>query len=125
MKPFFSFLPIVLLLSSITISSCWPDNDIQTTDLLGQWEIASAFRDGEATETMTGLYFHFEEAGKLLTNMTGMEESYLFELDGNAISQRNGSLDADYSIERLTADSLVMSTTLRSKEFKMVLSKKK
>ncbi len=125
MKLFFSIHSYALLFLVVTVCSCINDNNIQEADLLGQWEIASAFRNGQATESMTGLYFHFKEDGKLLTNMTGMEESYEFEIDDQIILQRNGSLDADYAVSLMTTDSLILTTSLRSKEFKMILSKQK
>lgn len=105
------------------VSSCTNDQ-FQESDLQGHWEIQSASRNGKATESMRGLFLEFGEAGKLNTNMAGMEESYSYELNGDQIYQRDGQLDADYNIETLSGDSLVLSTTLRSKEFRMVLARK-
>jgi len=123
MKSFSSFLIVTFLFSSFCILSC-SDDDIQEVDLLGEWEIASAFRNGKQTESMRGLFFYFMKDGQLATNMTGSEEVYQFDIDGSFITQRNGKLDADYTVELLTQDSLVLLTTLRSKEFRMILNKK-
>ena len=125
MKSFFSIQIYSFLFLILIICSCEGDDIIQKADLLGQWEIETGFRNGKQTESFTGMYFNFEEEGVLLTNMTGQEETYKYEIDGQSIFQRNGALDADYNVDLLTTDSLILVTTLRTKELKMILSKKK
>ena len=70
---------------------------------------------------MEGMYFEFSEDGQLVTNMTGAAETYSFELDGDEIEQRNGTIETDYTIETLEEAQLVLTTTLRGKVFRMVL----
>lgn len=123
MKSLFAPLSILglLILSSVLISSCGDDNAVQEADLLGRWEITEASRDGKATDTMEGMYFAFAEGGQLTTNMTGTDETYRFELDGDQIEQREGMIETDYTIESLLEQELVLTTTLRGKYFRMVL----
>lgn len=118
------FLITTLALFSSTLlflTSCGDDNAITTTDLTGRWEIQEATRNGEATTTMEGMYFTFSEDGQLLTNMTGSEEAYSYELDGDAILQRDGAIEADYVIESFLEGELILTTSLRNKQFRMVL----
>lgn len=103
------------------LSACGNDNAVTTTQLVGRWDIQNATRNGEPTTTMEGMYFVFSEDGKLLTNMTGAEEAYTYELDGENILQRNGTIEADLQIESLAEGELVLTTELRGKQFRMVL----
>ena len=91
------------------------------TELAGRWEISEAFRDGKATDTMEGMFFEFTEDGQLTTNMTGAAETYQYELDGDQIEQREGTIETDYTIESLLEQQLILTTTLRGKHFRMVL----
>ncbi len=119
----FHFVPFVALglLFTILSSACGKDSDIDTTDLLGRWDIREAYRDGKSTDTMVGMYFEFSEDGQLTTNMTGADESYRFELSGDEIRQREGTIEADYKIESLLESELVITTSLQGKHFRMVL----
>ena len=106
---------------SLLLVCCGDDNSIQIADLTGRWEIQEAFRDGKSTDTMEGMYFEFVEDGQLTTNMTGADETYRFELDGNKVQQREGTIETDYVIESLLEQELILTTTLRGKQFRMVL----
>lgn len=120
------FLLTTLILFSCTVcffTSCGDDNAITTADLTGRWDIQEATRDGAPTSTMEGMYFIFAEDGQLLTNMTGAEEVYSYELDDNTIFQRDGAIEADYAIESLLEEELILTTTLRKKQFRMILHK--
>lgn len=123
MKSFFVSYSYFLLFLVLIVSSCIDDDAIQESDLLGHWTIETGYRDGKATESLGGLFFEFKEGDKLLTNMnlTGDEEMCDFELDGEIITQRNGSLNVDYTIELFKTDSLILTTELRKKKMKFVL----
>jgi uncharacterized lipoprotein YehR (DUF1307 family) len=118
----FQITALVLFSSALFfLASCGDDNAVTPTDLAGRWDIQSATRNGEPTTTMEGMYFDFSEDGKLLTNMTGAEEAYTYELDGEKILQREGTIEADFQIESFAEGELVLATELRGKKFKMVL----
>lgn len=118
----FQITTLVLFSSALFfLASCGDDNAITITDLAGRWQIQNATRNGEPTTTMEGMYFEFLDDGKLLTNMTGAEEAYTYELDGDAILQRGGMIEADFLIESLAEGELVLTTELRNKQFRMVL----
>ena len=118
----FQITALVLFSSTLFfLASCGDDNAITSNELAGRWEIQNATRNGEPTTTMEGMYFEFSDDGKLLTNMTGAEEANTYELDGDAILQRGGTIEADFLIESLAEGELVLTTELRNKKFRMVL----
>ena len=117
----FQITALVLFSSTLFLASCGDDNGITTTDLVGRWEIQNATRNGEPTTTMERMYFEFSDDDKLLTNMTGAEEAYTYELDGDAILQRGGAIEADFLIESGGEGELVLTRELRNKKFRMVL----
>ena len=123
MKSFFANYSFIFLVLVLITSSCIDDDAIQKSDLLGRWMIETGYRDGNPTESLSGLFFEFREENKLLTNMnlTGEEEICDFDLDGNTIFQQNGSLNVDYNIELFKTDSLILTTELRKKKMKFVL----
>ena len=121
MKFYFAPLVALGLLSAFLLSACVNDGDIQTSDLVGRWDIREAYRDGKPTDTMVGMYFEFSEDGQLKTNMTGADEAYSFELSGEEIRQREGTIETDYKIESLLESELTITTTLQGKHFRMVL----
>lgn len=111
----------LVLIFSFVLSSCGDDNSVMLTELAGRWEISEASRDGKPTDTMEGMFFEFSEDGQLTTNMTGATESYRYELDGDQIEQREGTIETDYTVESLLNQELILTTTLRGKQFRMVL----
>jgi len=123
MKFLSSLLSFGLVFFSLTIVSCEDDNATQESDLLGKWNITQAFRDNKPTTTMDEMYFEFAEEGILTTNMTGEAEAYQFEVDDEQISQRAGTIDADYKIESRLDNELTLTTTLGGKSFRMTLER--
>lgn len=123
MKSFFVDHSYFCLFLILTISSCIEDNAVQESDLLGHWEIVTGYRNGKPSESLASLFFEFREEQKLFTNMnvTGEKELCDFELDGENIFQRNGSLNVDYNIELFKPDTLVLTTELRKKKMKFIL----
>ena len=123
MKSFFVKHSYYCLLFILMISSCIGDDAIQESDLLGHWEIVTGYRNGKPSESLAALFFEFREGQKLFTNMnlTGEEEMCDFELDGESIFQRNGSLNVDYNIELFKPDTLILTTELRKKKMKFIL----
>jgi hypothetical protein len=105
------------------LSACEDDQVDQTAELVGRWEVIHAFRDQVPTESLTGLYYDFSAAGQLQTNMTGTEESYVYTLEDRQLAQREGGLDADYEVDKLSTDTLILRTELRRKKFRIILQR--
>lgn len=113
-----------LLLALVSmIWSCEDDNPQYALDLPGRWEVVNAFRDQAVTESLRGLFFDFQKEGKLITNLSGTEEEYTYELTEEQLLQRDGPISADYTIEQLTADTLILQTVLRKKHFRLIMEK--
>ncbi len=113
------------LLALTSLVAC--NSDVKTPDanlLYGRWEIRSAQRDGQPTETLASTFFEFNEAGKMTTNfnLEGNEISRDFELSGMNIIQK-GDPDVNYSIEILEERKLVMFAKLMDYQFTLNLEK--
>jgi hypothetical protein len=117
----YSFLLIISSFAACT-------SEEQTVDpslLYGHWDIKSAQRDGQPTETLTSTFFEFKEEGKMITNFNieGTEISGNFEIKGLNITQK-GDPDINYSIEKLEEGKLVLITKLMDYSFTLNLKKK-
>ena len=125
MRLLLHFLKTGVLLSSLLLSSCNEDQAATEAALIGRWDIQEAYRSGESTTTMMGMFFQFTKDGKLLTNIAGEEEEYVYEVDDQHILQSEGTIEADYAIEKLDNNQLILTTTLGNKPFRMILGKAK
>jgi hypothetical protein len=91
--------------------------------LLGRWEIARAFRNGKATETLAGVYFEFNANGKMLTNLpVGPETPVDYEVTEKALVQK-GDPPLTYAIESLSDSSLMLNVEIRGMQFEMQLQR--
>lgn len=118
-------LSYFFLLVLTSLVAC--NSDVKTPDaslLYGRWEIKSAQRDGQPTETLTNTFFEFNEGGKMTTNfnLEGNEISRDFELSGMSIIQK-GDPVVNYSIEILEERKLVMFAKLMEYQFTLNLEK--
>lgn len=104
---------ILVLVPFITIfNACKKDNENNTDLLVGRWEVEEATRNGRPTESLAELYFEFTPDGGLMTNVTGIPEEGTYEVSGDKILQRDTQLEAEYNIEELSADNLILTTEL-------------
>jgi hypothetical protein len=121
----FSF---ILLFATFWLSSCQSDGPktpvFEKDNILGRWEISKAWRNGKTTETLTGTYYEFDEAGTMKTNLTPttMEQVYEYSLSGNEIKQK-GEPPITYTIDSLTPNFLAMNMVINNFPFKLELNK--
>lgn len=121
----FSFLGI---LSLFTLISCGGGTEkegekpFQIEQIEGNWQVTTAQRDGQSTETLDGLFFRFSKDGKLSTNLLGADQETPFELSGNKILQKSDP-PLEYTIEDLSDNELTLSTSLEEMDFRLVLGK--
>ena len=124
---FSKLIPLFGLLVSISLFSCTgnstqeKDDQITAKDLQGNWSVARAVRNGQATETLDGLFFRFSEDGHLSTNLLGSDQEFSYEVEDNKIYQK-GEPALEYAIDELTNKQLVLSTTLQGMDFKLTLT---
>lgn len=116
---------LFLCLGSLLLwSACTDDNAVDTEQLLqGRWELVEAKRNNRPTESLTELYFLFQNDGTVETNLSGAVESGAYRLDDQTIEQRNTSMDTDYLIQSLTDSLLVLRTRLSNQNFEFSLRK--
>lgn len=119
------FLIAALALCFITCESepASEAEEIDSAQLTGKWELVEASRNGDATSTLTDLYFEFGEAGTLSTNMPTMEGASTYEVDDNEIEQEGNGFEQDYTIESLTDQELILTTKIQNYDFRMVFAK--
>lgn len=114
---------VSLTLISLLSVACKRDAAGTKEKLIGRWEITEAYRNDRLTESLAELYFEFFADGKMQTNITGNPEQATYSLRSDKISQRDSSIDADYTLEEITDSTMIMSTTLRNFSFRFLLHK--
>lgn len=123
-------LSICLLGSMLLLIACEPDGkELDTSLLAGRWELSKGFSKDkedkvlEPTERLNGAFFNFEDEGKMTTNILGAASESTYQINRNKITQE-GERKINYTIEKLTADSLTLTTKLSGINFKLLLNKK-
>ncbi|MEM9887548.1 MAG: lipocalin family protein [Bacteroidota bacterium] len=113
------------LLISSTLLACGadPKSDIDANLLTGKWQLKEATKNGSPTVMLGDLYFDFDEAGKMQTNMPTMDGASEYELNGSTIEQRSDQVKNDYEIESLTATELILMTEIQGMAFRLSLNK--
>ena len=114
---------LLLTIFASAFTSCKQDSGETTQMIQGRWEVQEASRNGRPTESLADLYFEFKPEGVLSTNVAGAPEEGTYEIKGDMVLQRNTRIDADYKIEELTEQSLVLTTELRGYAFRFAMKK--
>lgn len=124
MRQFKATLLLAILVVSAT--SCKKEPDGRAQMLLGRWVIREGFRNGQATESLSELFFEFEKEGRMATNLPLPELSAkaTYALDNDKIVQRQGEAEVEYEIETLSDSLLIITTRMRNYDFRFVLKKK-
>ena len=123
---FHKLLPLLLFLACFT--ACGEEEPKSPTFdkqlLNGRWELTEAWRNSRKTETLTGIYYEFDDA-KMRTNFTMdmTEKEFAYEFDGRIISQK-GKTERFLSIDSLAQSILIFSTNFNEFPFKLALEKK-
>lgn len=99
------------------------DDDATAEQLLGKWSVTAAERDKKPTETLNGMYFDFASGEQLLSNISGEDAQYTYEVAAGEILQRGGVIEADYNIEELTDSQLILTTVIRGKPFRLIFAR--
>lgn len=120
MKKNLVFLTLIAIITACNNDS---KSEVDTNLLLGKWEVKQATRDGKETSTLDQLYFTFSEDGSMETNMPTLDRVSTYELSGSAIQQNGNGVENNYTIESLSDAELILITTIRNTEFRMILNK--
>lgn len=105
-------------------SSCAPDEPPpdEPNQLLGEWTIDRATRNGRTTETLRGMFFRFDDA-QMATNMMGEELTAPYELDGAEIEHELPGFGEEFDVRELSDSSLILTTRMRGYDFEFFLKR--
>jgi len=90
---------------------------VPAENIIGNWKLIQGIRNGRVAPTLEGVKFAFTEDKQLTSNLMGFEETTNYSIADKIINQRGGKMDADYSIDYMTKDSMSLSTKLRNFSF--------
>ena len=113
-----------ILVFLLLLGSCKQEPTEDPQDLIGYWEIQSAYRNGQQTESLDELFFEFFEDGTMRTNISGIPTDAAYTVKGNSINQLESDMDVAYSIEEATDSTLTLTTTIRNYNFRFDLGKR-
>jgi hypothetical protein len=115
---------LLLVASSLLLfTSCDDDKDKTRASILGRWELVAGFRNEKPTETLRGVFFEFNEDGKMTTNLpVGADAPTEYELHKNEILQKSPQ-PVKYSIKEVTDSTLTLMMEMRGMPFEMQMVK--
>ncbi len=121
LRPSLSFIFFTLC---CLLAACAGEAETVDERLYGRWEITEGLRNGRPAESLSELFFEFEETGILRTNLSGATIEGEYKLDDDRILQREAEIETEYKVVSLTDSTLVLTTRLRNFnfEFQMVKS---
>lgn len=98
---------------------------VPVNELIGEWELSGAERNGTLTNSLEGIYFNFTSINSLQTNFNPAvsDRTYTYQVNGNAI-KTTGTDNQSFLIEALDSNQVVLTTTLRGADFKLMLAPK-
>ena len=94
------------------VTGCLSDNgelELNEENLQGAWEITSALRDGQPTETLQGGYFTFHQSF-LRTNIFGTEEESEFSIQKRIIAHETSFGPMQYEVRTFNDTLLELQT---------------
>lgn len=108
-----------LLFICFMLNACGSDTGaLEDEKLVGNWELAKATRDGMETETLSGLFLHFNDTS-VKTNLRGAETEELpYSIDGSRVII-NQSEDMQLDIVSIDKDSLIIQLDIKEIDFRL------
>jgi len=120
-------LSIFFFLFLFTLGGCKPDvapvKEITQDDIVGEWEIFYAQRNGKATKSLESGNFVFGADNSVSSNLFDTSNSLNFTYDKGTITIEGNPNMNSLKIKKLQNDTLVLSSKM--KVFKMELHLKK
>jgi len=121
MKPTIVFLLLTLTAFFFT---CQSEPDNAELLLQGRWEIQNAYRNGQPTRTLEGLFFEFTKAGIMKTNLPISAENAAYEMDDGTIRQIDVDEPLQFEILSITDSTLTLGSEIRDFDFRFVLNRR-
>ena len=124
MRILFSFV----LFSVLAISGCKTDSaakkEINQEDLIGEWEIYYATRNGNVTKSLENGNFVFEGDNSVSSNLFTTSNSVNFTFDKGIINIQNEPNMSTLKINKLQNDTLILSSKMRVFDMEFHLKRK-
>jgi hypothetical protein len=109
-----------LIVGILLWSACTKDGTEYTTEMLiGQWNLAEGYKNGQPSSLLDKLYFRFSE-DVMFSNVLGDEQPVTYTLTDDLITTEGPRL-INYLIGELNDSTLVLHTTIQKHEFSFVL----
>lgn len=134
MRYFFFAIPLLLLIAICCGSGCTNDPKtppvetpilpvVEVNDLVGQWKLSGAERNGSLTNSLDGIYFNFTQTDSLYTNFNPAvtDRAYTYIVSGKTI-EANGPHQQAFTIDTLNDQQLILQTKLAGANFKLMLT---
>lgn len=125
-------ITFILFIGLLSFSSC-TNNDtsqekakvlnVTKQDIIGEWEIVEATRNGEATDAMNGAFLRFESSGQVFSNLTGEEQMDHYVVENNVIKQ-TGSMGLEYTIKSKENNQMMLDLKMQNFSFEFTVKKK-
>jgi hypothetical protein len=111
-----SFFVLVLSVVAFAIGSCATDAAVHEEDLLGEWKVVFALRNGKTTELVNGATFAFDDKGNMNTDFPSVNDSGPFTLE-EPLLIHHGKSEVLYTLNNLTSDSMQLAFDLQGLNF--------
>ncbi len=120
----------VFVLQFLMLTACDPEPPAKENlgdKIIGHWEVFEATRNEKTTTTLEDAYFDFEGEGKAILNLTGEDQIASYTLTENVINISGTQMDGDFTIEKVSGDTLVLKTkqTFNEIPFRFIFNLKK
>jgi len=115
----------LLLIAScfFLLTSCDESNEQLQASIVGRWELSKGFRNQKETETLAGVFFQFNDDGKMTTSLpVGADTPTDYEVKKNQIVQKSPQ-PVTYSVKEVTDSTLVLTMEMRGVQFELQLQK--
>ena len=124
-------IKLSIALAILVLTGCKSEpvsNRNMADEIKGKWLVTESTRNRKPTTTLKDAFFTFT-GDSMRTNVLGTDNTYKFEVTGSVLTQTGeymelvGDKMLEYKIQKLTPDSLVLSTKIRNYNFMFVALK--
>jgi len=113
---------LILLTLCFIVISCKEDKVFLKEDLEGYWIVVGAKRNGKTTKSLRGAWIKFRDM-EMVDNFLSDKEIHSYSLKGSTLTH-HVEPERKYILQRVTADTLQLSTTLDAYKFDLTLERK-
>jgi hypothetical protein len=123
MYPARLLIAILLLSPLLWLAACNSTPDDTAQKIAGRWDVIKATRNGRETNLLQEGFFEFKPTGEVTFNLDGVPQTARYELDHKKISISGSSMDTEYTLRQLEANTMVLDASLQGFEFQFTLTR--